>query len=195
MSGFVDSFYEVRDNPASRNVLAEYLLRHAPQLESLETNWAPIFSVKECLPRFACLSLYFSVPAYMMDPPEDPDDWTQGGDDSALRRNVRRLRPALRRHAESSRPAAASDSESALPPSITADDIAALGQRDPFERDPTWSKWLSDRRLLNETARAFNQCRWALHPDIAPHPAERPSGPDVLREDWPLPPYQRKHYP
>ncbi len=85
------------------------------------------------------------------------------------------------------------------PPSVTAtviaDDIAALGRRDPFERehDSAWPEWLADRRLLEETARAFNhQCPWALHPDLAPNPAGSPSGPDPLREEWPRPPYQHR---
>ncbi len=187
-----DDFYEERGNEHSRNVLAEYLLYHAEHLESLEVTWAPIFTVKECLPRFACLSLFYTVyppaPTWRGEEPSKPSDGPLG-------RNVRRLRAALRRQVLGEQPAlpivafgrgaqpAAKGSKS----SLTVDEIIAVANSEAFEKDDTWSSWLSDRTLMQQVAEAFNSCPWALHEDMPPNPADRD---DCIRQFWPAPPYR-----
>ena len=44
---------------ARKAYLADFLASSAPKLECFETNWAPIFGTKGCLPRFACMRVGF----------------------------------------------------------------------------------------------------------------------------------------
>ena len=180
-----DNFYEETSDPFSRNLLADYLLKDAPCLESLETNWFPIFSVKECLPRFACLSLYYCIARWKLEQEEGiPTEFL----DKPLQRNVRRLRSALRRRALDLGARSGQAKDTAL---LAADDVMAVGRTEPFEKDETWIGWLSDEKLMQEVAAAFNSCPWALHDDLPPNPISTLRSIE-LREDWPLEPYVRK---
>jgi hypothetical protein len=177
-----DNFYEETSDPFSRNLLADYLLQDAPCLESLETTWFPIFSVKECLPRFACLSLYYCIDRWKLEQEEAvPPQFL----DKPLQRNVRRLRSALRRRALDlgARSGQAQDTTR-----LAADDVMSVGRTGPFERDDTWTAWLSDEKLMQEVAAAFNSCPWALHDDLPPNPISTLRS-NELRKDWPLEPY------
>ena len=179
------NFYEDKTDSLSRDLLADHLLQDAPCLESLETNWFPVFSVKECLPRSACMSLYYSIDGWKLEqegtfPPEYID--------KPLERNVRRFRSALRRRALDLGARSGQAQDVAL---LTAKDVVMVGQTSPFEEDDTWKAWLSDEQLMQKVAKAFNSCTWALHGDLPPNPTSTPQV-HWLREEWPLAPYTRK---
>jgi hypothetical protein len=178
-----DNFYEDRSDPSTRNLLADYLLHDAPFLKSLETNWFPIFRVKQCLPRFACLSLYCTIDQWKLDFRER-DGLPADLFDNALQRNVRRLRSALRHRALESRRTKGQTQDAAT---LTAEEVVAVGEAQPFEEDDIWSTWLSERDLMEEVAKAFNACPWALHDDTPPNPTSQEHS-DGVRDSWPLKP-------
>ncbi len=168
-------------------MLAEYLLHHAKHLESLETTWAPIFTVKMCLPRFACLSLYYTARTKDKNTPPNSSSASQDG---PLERNVRRLRAALRKQVLGEQPASPVGTAAHRPSAhmLTADDIVSIGQAEPFESDKTWSSWLLDRKLMQRVSQAFNSCPWALHEDMPPNHADPDDG---IRRHWPSPPFSQ----
>ncbi len=212
---WTDSFYEDRFDPTSHNYLAEYLLHHARRLESLETNWFPIFVDKQCLPRLACMSLYYGAANWMFEGPFAtglPREWY----DSPLARNVRRLRAGLREHvlderrvATKERLAMAGDHKKAVFPVarhwrkctaarpshqlLCAQDVVDTASSCPFEKSETWSEWLSDQELMEKVARAFNVCPWALEEDLPPNPEKGYYEGKRWRSEWPLSPYKRSH--
>ena len=165
------------------NGLAEFLLSaKAQKLESFETNWLPVFSVKELLPRAACTSLYYTVePGATWN-----KDWTPYLD-GPLERNVRRLRTALRDYVLT-RNRQRDGAGSGIEADLTAEEVVAAVSIPRFEADETWASWLADHELMSKVADAFTHCTWALDRPMLPNPLH-PLKSDCVREVWPLPPF------
>jgi hypothetical protein len=165
------------------NGLAEYLMSaKAQKLESFETNWLPVFSVRELLPRAACMSLYYTV--------EPGTTWDKAWTpclDGPLERNVRRLRTALRDYVLT-RNRKKDGAGSGIEADLTAEEVVAAVSVPRFEPDETWTSWLADRVLMSKVADAFTHCTWALDRPMLPNPLHPPKS-DCVREVWPLPPF------
>lgn len=157
------------------NLLAEFLTNAATRLECFETNWAPIFREKQCLPRFACMRVGFTQNLFKHTNPE-PEYL-----DQPLYRNIRRLRVCLRTEA-TSRSSGSRGAPTRV--SLNADDVTRLCQQAPFEDDATWSTWIEDEALVQQVADAFNACPTALDEDMAWHPTQ--GAYCYVRRDWPL---------
>ena len=165
------------------NGLADFLLStKAQKLESFETNWLPVFSVKELLPRAACMSLYYTV--------EPGTSWDKAWTpylDGPLERNVRRLRTALRDYVLT-RNRQRDGAGSGIEADLTAEEVVAAVSIPRFEADETWASWLADHELMSKVADAFTHCTWALDRPMLPNPLH-PLKSDCVREVWPLPPF------
>ena len=154
------------------NLLADFLTSTTPHLECFETDWGPIFGIKRCLPRFACVRVGFEKAHFHRI--------VSGREfhDQPLYRNVRRLRTCLRAKAKSRLAA----SKSAT---LKVADIQRLCNQMPFEHDPTWSLWLEEESLVKAVADAFNLCPNAMEEDLAWHPARSCGGRNRVRDEWP----------